>query len=102
MSGPEFAATRRIVSLPPSHSRILNGLCVKTDCTPSEVVSRAIVLYGLAVLGVEEGKFVGLADDPEKLERAFVGFFKESGDDEPSPPQSKLSFISRLRDWWAR
>jgi hypothetical protein len=52
----------------------LDELSAKTGESPSEIMLKALALYKAAMEAVEQGKAVGIANEPSQLEAEFVGF----------------------------
>ena len=52
----------------------LAELSAKTGESPNEIILKALALYKAAMEAVEQGKAVGIANDPKELEAEFVGF----------------------------
>ena len=53
---------------------LLQELSSKTGESQDEVIRKALALYKVATEAVEQGKAVGIANDPNALESEFVGF----------------------------
>ncbi|MHB1560301.1 MAG: hypothetical protein ACYC61_22855 [Isosphaeraceae bacterium] len=65
--------TRLVIDLPPDGARALNELLEQSGEDVTDLFQRALALYKLSKEAVQQGKFVGVADNAECLETQFVG-----------------------------